>query len=114
VSNGKEWLDTLKVGDEVLVTGRYTCEIRKIEKITPTRQIKIGAWTFRNGWHSSSDRFGYGFRIEPVTQKMRDHIRKVELERKINKVIGDLSLNKLESIFNIIEATEQPSETGAE
>lgn len=42
----QEWLDSLHVGDEVVVTNRYRTYVAKIDRITPTRQIKVGGITF--------------------------------------------------------------------
>ena len=115
MNDKKEWLDTLKVGDEVLVTSRYSIEIKKIDKITPTNQIKIGSMTFKNGRNKGTDVYHWGYEISPVTQKVRDHIRKLELAKKIGMVVfSELSLGKLESILEIIDSTEPPSETEAE
>lgn len=42
----QEWLDSLQVGDEVVVSNRYRKYIAKIDRITPTRRFKIGSITF--------------------------------------------------------------------
>ena len=47
----QEWLDSLKVGDKVVIERRCsssTYSIAQIEKITPTRRITVGGYTFRS------------------------------------------------------------------
>ncbi|MEK5358191.1 hypothetical protein [Paenibacillus sp. FSL L8-0709] len=104
----QEWLDSLKVGNEVLISGKYgggyLYFIGTIERITPTREIKIGALVFKNGSEGERSLI----KIEPVTQEVRENIKHKELSRfLIDYRFENLPLNALEEISNILDKAER-------
>jgi hypothetical protein len=93
------WLNGLKVGDKVALLYRHyedeRYSIEKIEKITPTRQIKIVGYEtkFKNGdmidtspWKTTTHR------LVPITDEVKKFIEKKRLIAFIQKV----ELNKLD------------------
>jgi hypothetical protein len=103
MSDYENWLASLQVGDEVCWYSRWHgYRIAKIERITPTRQIKIGPYTFKNGtcgtdWQSR-------YRLEPVTDKVREAIRYGELSGKVNGFkFTNCTLEQLERVAAIID-----------
>lgn len=97
-------MDSLKVGNESLISGKYGGRnlyfIGTIERITPTREIKIGALVFKNGSEGERSLL----KIEPVTQEVRDKIKHKELSRFLKDYkFETLPLNALEEINNILD-----------
>lgn len=102
-----EWLKSLKAGDEVAVSDRWGYQIKKIDKVTPTGQIKIGTDTFKNGWKHGKTTWDYSLSLEPVTQEIRNGIKRKALVNILNNSKFDkYTLEQLEQIINIIEPTE--------
>ncbi|MCK9592746.1 MAG: hypothetical protein M0Q91_12150 [Methanoregula sp.] len=110
MSDNKEWLDSLKVGDDVAIDryqyGKRTYSVRKIDKITPTRRFSInGAYYDKNGREmGSASSWGIRSEIVPVTDEIKTTIRRSNTLFAIGKFPFD-SLNNgdLESIYNIIK-----------
>lgn len=104
------WLRELKVGDEVAIEcGNYGYRdyyIKNIDKISPTGRItikstvydhtgremgKAGTWSKKNS-------------LEPITQDIKDFVRRKELLEKVTKTKWDkISLEKLENIAKTLE-----------
>ena len=110
--NNSEWLESLKIGDEVAVdTGRHgykNYEIIKIERITPTRRISLEgrSWKFDSNGRERGKVNSWTPRkcIKPVTQDIRDSIRKKYIISRIESVKWEtVSLDKLEKILEIID-----------
>ena len=105
------WLDSLKVGDNVVFYrshyGTVDYSIVKIERITPTRQIKLEGYDtkFKNGemidtsvWQTTTKK------IVPITDEVREFIEKERLVPFINKTeLDKLSVQKLRDIKKIID-----------
>jgi hypothetical protein len=98
------WLDGLKVGDEVCYHTRYHGYVfETIEKITPTKQIKTKNHTFKNGYCRTGT-WDAGLTLQPITQKVLDTARKSHLYGEIkNTKFEILSLDQLERISIIIK-----------
>lgn len=105
--NNTEWLESLTVGDEVAVNsgGRYLIE--KVTKVTRTQIV-----TTYGRFRKSDGRYVGGsiWRItiiQPVTDTIRNKIRKSELVLKLSRQNGfsflTLSLDQLERIQAIID-----------
>ena len=107
----QNWLNCLKVGDKVAYYrshyGDVDYSIVKIEKITPTRQIKLDGYMtkFKNGemidtsaWKTSTNK------IVPITDEVREYIERTRLSAFIKKVDFDkLGLQQLREINKIIQ-----------
>lgn len=75
----QEWLDSLKVGDRVVIERKYmgsTYLIAKIEKITPTRRIVVGGYTFR----SNGIIFGGGYSSIYLKKFTPDILKVIEMQ----------------------------------
>jgi hypothetical protein len=104
--NNTEWLESLKVGDEVAVSsgGRYSIE--KVTKVPKTQIVTTyGRYRKTDGisvggsiWHIS--------KIQPATESIRKIIRKSELVSSFSRQHGfsfiNLSFDQLERIQAII------------
>lgn len=103
----KQWLDSLKIGDEVYCT--WGGRIEKVTHITKTRQIDVGSHRYKNGEHTIKEsRYGTTHHIKPVTQEVLDKIEQRELASEVHsKLYGNaifsLPLNKLKAIKQILE-----------
>lgn len=107
----QNWLNGLKVGDKVAYYrshyGDVSYSIEKIEKITPTRQIKLDGYMtkFKNGemidtsvWKTTTNK------IVPITDEVREYIEKRRISAYLNKVDFDkLSLPQLREINKTIQ-----------
>lgn len=121
MNEDKDWLDSLKVGDLVCYHDRWHGYVfEKIEKITPTKQIKTRHHTFKNGYQRGSGWDG-GKTLQPITKQIIDTVKKKELVgllkefkfekmdledlRKIRAIITDFEIAQ-----SATESTESPSE----
>lgn len=103
----QEWLASLKVGDEVAMTERYSNKEFKICKVSRiTRTLIIidyyeKKFRRKDGKESGSD---YPFRwINPVTHDVRCEIERLDLIKIIqNANINFLSLDKVQKIYGLI------------
>lgn len=107
----ENWLKTLKVGDKVAhlhrVYGQTDYSIGRIEKITPTRQIKLEGYAtkFKNGemidtsvWKTTTNK------IVPIDDKVKESIERTRLTRFLKNVEFDkLNLQQLRDIRKIVE-----------
>jgi hypothetical protein len=103
--NNKEWLESLKVGDEVAVeawNGWHSIE--KVTKITKTQIVtNLGRYKRGSGltvggsiWHSSE--------IVPVTDQIRKRVRKSIIISKLRQLdFTRMTLDQLERIQAIIK-----------
>jgi hypothetical protein len=106
VNDKTEWIKTLKVGDEVAVdnSGRWyhnNYSVEKVLKITPTGRICL---TDGKAYKPNGVEYGGENRrcnLLPVTQKIRDHIRRNTIYYKLqfNKLEPLLSIEQLETIL---------------
>lgn len=103
------WLDSLKAGDEVAFRVRYGTRwnTSNVEKRTKTGRIIVGGFTYR------PDGYLWGqcgpSRIEPVTQEIRDEVRKNSLVPSLHACPwGALSLAALEQVYSIMRADLSP------
>jgi hypothetical protein len=105
----KDWLKTLKVGDEVCYKTRWGgYRVVKIAKITPTGQIKTDDnRTFKDGV-CRADTWEY-WDLEPVTTKVRDYLLKRELVNEMKSVVWEkVPIVHLLMVKNIVTGIEGP------
>lgn len=109
-----EWLESLKVGDEVATgSGMYGYSIRKVEKVTAT-QIVVEKSRFdrKSGW-LKGEKFSYHFAyLQPVTNEIRREIIARHVRAKASRIdflkATLQELRTLKSILSEIEAREEP------
>lgn len=107
----EEWLVNLKVGDEVAIKsgyyGEYRYRIGVIEKITPTRQIKLVGSNIRykNGeMIGKKGVFDYRDNLVPISEEIKNILLKEKLVSKISKVkFNEFSTEKLQKVLAILE-----------
>lgn len=108
----EKWCNELKVGDEVAIdTGRYGVrdyEIRKIERITPARRFSLEGrsteFDSKGSERGNTDKWRPRMTLEPVTQKVKDHIRHKYVVARIEKASWrNFNLDKLERILAILD-----------
>lgn len=106
----QQWLDSLKVGDEVCYYNRWSgYKITRIEKITPTRQIKTECGlAFKRGYHRVDAWNGYA--LQPATDEVRNDIRKRHIVFKLSNANWTyFQLEQLEQIYAIVTDQNQRS-----
>lgn len=119
-----EWLKQLKVGDKVIVTeyNRFSTPQRSfrsevVEKITPTRQLKISncSANFKNGTMlgSTSEYATSGVYLEPHVPERVAEINAINYRRKILRRIAGVSWvyvdsDKIEQVLAILGDSEVP------
>lgn len=108
--NDSNWLNNLKVGDKVIVENMNWKRITTIEKITPTRQIKLVGYNRRFKDGSQIGSYGYNVPwLSEWTQEKENVIminatKKRELLTHIkNCDFSMLSINTLEKIIKTID-----------
>lgn len=107
----KNWLASLKEGDQVFVSGNYGESIKKIDRITPTRLMKIGNVRFKDGSQIGDSCWKYS--IYPVTQEVVNKMHKRDLVFKLKRIrYEDISLEILEKIESILKEDKQCVITG--
>ena len=110
--DNKEWIKTLKVGDEVLTEqgGAYGyMAIYVVEKITPTGRIVTSNRTFNpDGWERGDANVWSRMRISPVTQEARDKIRRKEIVDSMGNIKWkNLPLEVLETIDDLLKTSAE-------
>jgi hypothetical protein len=106
----QQWLNSLKVGDEVAVNYSKTYLIGKIERITPTRRFRVEgkSCTFDSGGKEmGGDAWGGWAKMQPVTNEIMDRIARFEAARVI-KVFdwSTLTTQQLLDVLKIIKPDE--------
>jgi len=104
MSEYEKWLASLQVGDEVCYHSRWNgYTIIKIEKITPTRQIKTTfGHVFKGGYSRDS-----GYTIKPITDEVRSAVRRGNLLGKVNNFeFTKCNLEQLERVAAIIDEVD--------
>lgn len=83
----KDWLNSLKVGDEVFVRYNYDGSLclSEVERITPTRQIVVNGMRFKDG-RCAYSRYYANF-LEEATP---DKIRKYKEDKFVQEVAKNL------------------------
>jgi len=99
------WLDSLKAGDEVAYRTNYGREWRtsKVTTRTKTGRIAVGPYAYNSDGQLRGTNGPW--RIEPVTQEIRDDLRKKYLSSMLSRCNwGTLSLAALEQVYSIMRA----------
>lgn len=98
-----EKFENIKVGDEVIVYGGYTEQIRKVEKITPTGLIKVGGCLYyKNGGMRGGDRWSRSH-IAMATPELKKKIEEETTIRKANYILTNYKVKDYETAAKIIE-----------
>jgi hypothetical protein len=105
----KQWLDNLKVGDEVCYrVGSISFKnyvIKTIDKITPTRRFKIDDLQFDSSGREmgNTDKWQTTKELLPVTDEVRNAILKDKILSKISGFnFKTLNIEELKQIYTII------------
>lgn len=99
-----DWLDKLKVGDEVVVTGREHPYVTKVARLTATLVITTKGGKFRrsSGDSSGGNMWDRCSLYEP-TQERRDEVGRQNLASHLRQVQWkDYPLDKLRAIFQLL------------
>ena len=118
-----EYLNSLKVGDEVVIKRNLTrnSNTEKILKITPTRKIITTSHNMLNEEISEKkfnekgilyycgDKYDYDEILDPIdTEEQNQYLRKKEVSRKLREISNkDLNLNQLNQLEKLIQAYEE-------
>ena len=95
----QEWLNALKVGDEVLISKSswrgWIEKIAKVERRTPTGRIVVDGVTFLPNGQKFRGWDGYAS-IEPVTEEVKQRVNEKIFYQNAMKVICNLADGKIE------------------
>lgn len=84
----REWVRSLKVGDEVVLRERSVNHIHRVTKVTNRggrRQVEVGGWTFNDhAWRTGTSHTWYAT-ICPATPEIRAEVERVG---RLNYVLG--------------------------
>ena len=107
-----EWIEKLKVGDEVFVNWRMGKGLKKVEKITPKGYIKVGGSLYNtNGSERNSDIWSRCYLSEATPEAIklfREHLT-IKRARQLMQSTKEITL---EQANKIIELLEPPKERG--
>jgi hypothetical protein len=104
-----EWLESLKVGDQVALNGSYNdLLIRVVSRLTKTQIIlDTGAKFRRDSGHLIGGDIWRRASITPVTKEIKLKIRTSNLKYKISRIdFKTLSNDKIETILKIVNESE--------
>lgn len=106
VNEDTQWINSLKVGDEVAFRRGFGRElvITKVIKITPTGKIRVADTDclFDERGCAKFDKWTY-YHLEPVTPEIRAAVKRKRMLQQISATkFHTLSDSKLESIIEII------------
>lgn len=106
----QQWLNNLKVGDEVFVKNQYHARICRITKMTPTRRMEVSEWASTK-FDKSGNQMGESWNsltIYPVTDEVRDQLKRNELISffKYDLQWKTLKTQQLLDIMKIIQETK--------
>ncbi|WP_268623920.1 hypothetical protein [Paenibacillus alvei] len=100
----QEWLDSLQVGDEVIVSSPYRKSIANIERITPTRRIVVGNITFNSSGMEMAASWS-PHSIWEVTPEKREEIHRAAMIGKLTSQTKwyTCTTEQLETVLSILE-----------
>ena len=103
-----KWLESLKVGDEVIVTSRDSHSIESVTEITNTQIVTThGIFDKDTGISVSQKIWGESY-IRPATDELKQIINKTILVSKLSNFnYRNLSVDQLERIKSIIDEGKQ-------
>lgn len=113
----KDWLDLLRVGDQVCYYDRYHGYVfETILKITPTKQIKTRQHTFKDGCHKGSG-WTASVYIQPITKQILDEVNRLHLVSEIKKTqfekMGLEDLKKIVAVITDFEIAQSAPDSNA-
>jgi hypothetical protein len=108
----KQWLKSLKAGDEVAIryhnSSQY--ELATVDRVTSTGKVRVGIKLFSPNGVCMVKGTGFIYYLEPVTDYVRESIKRDRLLKRIDSVnFNDLSTDVLEEIVKILERVEDGS-----
>ena len=98
----------VSVGDEVIVSGRYSEKIAKVERITPTGRIRVeGTYYNKYGWEIGGDVWSRSY-ITYVTEEKAEKIKQRQTISKAYQLMKNYNLNNItfDQATKIIEIFE--------
>lgn len=105
----QQWLNSLKVGDEVAMIhggwGYRDYTIHTVSNITPSRMIDVNRYRFNNDGRERGNH--YGRKIEQVTDKIRQDILHKQAISEIRCITWEkLTTQQLLDVLKIIQGDE--------
>lgn len=78
------WIENLKVGDNVFVNRRGGCSLRRVEKITPAGNIKVNGLLFNaNGQERGGDVWSKSFLSEATPEEIKSFRERLTIQKAI-------------------------------
>lgn len=104
----KEWLESLKPGDKVVVSSNYGASIQLVARTTKTQILLDTGLKFkRDSGYRIGSRMWDSANIEPLTDKIRKELNHQILKVKIGRVnFQTLSADKIKRILAIVSDDE--------
>lgn len=102
----REWLDSLKPGDNVIVESSGSTWLRQVDRVTKTLII-VGLTRFTKRWGMHGSGFDATHLYEPTDEKVEKIVHE-RLVRKLKKVDWkSLDLTALHSIWETVEQAKK-------
>lgn len=109
----KEWLDSLREGDKVVVAcqgliGSTSYQPARVERVTKTRVVVAGKIYNRDGYVRGQRRSWSTPRLEPYTDAVKLKIETEQLRYEVDKIfkIRDLDLQALREVKATLDALQ--------
>ncbi len=106
---GGEWLQALKPGDKVIITGGYGDQIGIVDKITPTGRIVVGGEVYnpQSGRSYSGGDWRRRYLIEAIPERVKK-IRLAGMTAKLAHVQWfSLPAETIEAIYALVKQAEE-------
>lgn len=101
-----EWIKNLKVGDKVIVSGRFNLDfVDQVVKILPSGNIKTSKSLFKpNGFERSSDRWNTN-NISQYTEEKQNKINhRIRCHFLTNVTFIDLPADVVQQIYTLVKS----------
>lgn len=103
-----QWLQNLKPGDKVIVSGNHHESLDTVERVTATQIVLKAGRRYRkvDGWHVGGGSAFYSSNLMPVTREAVNRIRLRQLHVKVAQINWrDVPLETLGKVLALVEGS---------
>ena len=104
-----DWLKNLKEGDFVFIHYRFCSSLRKVEKITPAGNIKVGGVLFNSNAHErGGDVWDRGYLSEATPEAVKSFREEIVIKKalKLMKETKRITFEQANKIIEVLDCTE--------
>lgn len=99
------WIEKLKVGDEVFVNYRFGCSLHAVQKITPAGNIKVNGLIFNaNGQERGGDVWNKSFLSKATPEEIKSFRELLTIKKaiKLMRETKTITLEQAETIIDLL------------